>query len=692
MSPVRRAVLVFLAALTVRTGTARAADPPALPRFDPTQVDRSVDPCVDFFQYSCGTFFKANPIPPDQVAWGKASPLQLWNETAVRETLEAAAARKEGRPAVEQKIGDYWTACMDEPGIEQSGPAEIAAELKRIDALARKADLVDVLARIHSRYVGAWAPDDNQSPTAVFGFTAAQDFDDATRTLPQFDQAGMNLPGRASYLSDDARSKDLRDKYVAHVARMLALGGEAEATARAEAPAVLAIETDFARGAMDNVKRRDPKNIYNVMTLAQAQALVPSLDLKRYLTLVGAPAAERYQVTSPDFFRGLETMIQKHSLDEWKAYLRYTTLHFAAPALHHAVLQENWDFYAHTLAGAQQMQPRWRRCVRAADRDLGEALGQAYVQRAFPPESKKRATEMVRAVEGALDKDIQQLGWMTDATKAQAREKLRLILDKIGYPDTWRDYGAVTVTPRSYLGNVASASRFEFARWVGKIGKPVDRQEWLMTPPTINAYYDPQMNTINFPAGILQPPFFDGTQDAAVNFGAAGSVMGHEITHGFDDQGRKFDGRGNLRDWWTPADAKAYEERGKCIADEYTQELPEYGVKTNGLLTQGEDTADNGGIHLSLMALQDTLARDGKSLDAKGPDGLTSLQRFFLSYAGSWCSQYRPEIVRLVVTTNPHSLPRYRVDNVLANMPEFARAYSCAKGQAMVHENACRVW
>jgi len=691
MTPVRRAVLVFLAVLAFGP-EARAADPPTLPRFDPTQVDKSADPCLDFFQYACGAFFKENPIPPDQVVWGKASPLQIWNETALRTTLEAAAAKKDGRSAVEQKIGDYWTACMDEPGIEKSGPGEIAAELKRIDALAAKADLVDALARIHSRYPGAWAPDDNQSPTAVFGFTAAQDFADATRTLPQFDQGGMNLPSRDSYLSDDPRSKDLRDKYVAHVARMLALGGEPEAQARAEAPAVLAMETEFARAAMDNVKRRDPKNIYNVMPLAPAQALVPSLDLKRYLTLVGAPAAERYQVTSPDFFRGLETMIQKHPLDEWKAYLKYTAMHFAAPALHHAVLQENWDFYAHSLAGAQQMQPRWRRCVRAADRDLGEALGQAYVQRAFPPESKKRATEMVHAVEGALDKDIQQLAWMTDATKAQAREKLRLILDKIGYPDTWRDYGPVTVTPSSYLSNVAAASRFEFARWVGKIGKPVDRNEWLMTPPTINAYYDPQMNTINFPAGILQPPFFDGTQDAAVNYGAAGSVMGHEITHGFDDQGRKFDGRGDLRDWWTPADAKAYDERGKCIADEYTQELAEYGVKTNGLLTQGEDTADNGGIYLSLMALQDTLAREGKSLDTRGPDGLTALQRFFLSYGGSWCAQYRPEIVRLVVTSNPHSLPRYRVDNVLGNMPEFARAFSCTKGQPMVHENACRVW
>jgi endothelin-converting enzyme/putative endopeptidase len=281
---------------------------------------------------------------------------------------------------------------------------------------------------------------------------------------------------------------------------------------------------------------------------------------------------------------------------------------------------------------------------------------------------------------------------MTDATKAQAREKLRLILDKIGYPDRWRDYGPVTVTPTSYLSNIGAASRFEFARWVNKIGKPVDRQEWLMTPPTINAYYDPQMNTINFPAGILQPPFFDGTQDAAVNYGAAGSVMGHEITHGFDDQGRKFDGQGNLRDWWTAADAKAYDERGKCISDEYTLELKEFGIKTNGLLTQGEDTADNGGIYLSMMALQDTLAREGKSLDTKGPDGLTSLQRFFLSYGGSWCAQYRPEIVRLVVPTNPHSLPRYRVDNVLANMPEFARAFSCTKGQPMVHENACRVW
>jgi putative endopeptidase len=684
------AVLLLAAALPV----AAQAPPPApqLEHFSATQVDPSVNPCDDFYQYACGSFFKSSPIPADQVVWGKASPLQLWNETVLRETLEAAAAKTAGRSPLEQQIGDYWKSCMDEAGIEKTAPAEWKAEQARIDAMKSKADLVAVLARIHARNPGAWLPDDNQTNTAVFGFTTAQDYDDATRTLPQFDQAGMNLPGRDFYLGSDAKSVEVRNSYVAHVAKMLTLGGEPEAQATKDAAAVLALETDFARAAMDNVKRRDPKNIHNVMTLAQLQALAPSFDFARYLTLVGAPRSDRYQVASPDFFRGLESAIKTHPLDAWKAYLRYTALHYAAPTLHQAVLDENWNFYAHTLFGAQKQQPRWRRCVRAADRDLGEALGQAYVKRAFPAESKRQTTEMVKAVVAALDTDVARLDWMTPETKTRAKEKLHSILDKVGYPTSWRDYASVRVSPTSYYENVAQASGFEFSRWIQKTGKPVDRNEWTMTPPTINAYYDPQMNTINFPAGILQPPFFDASQDMAVNFGAAGAVMGHEITHGFDDQGRKFDGEGNLKDWWTDADAKAYDERGKCISDQYTQDVKEYGVKTNGLLTLGEDTADNGGLYLALIALETTLQKEGKTLDTKGADGLTSLQRFYLGFANDWCTQYRPELARTVILTNPHSIPRFRVNNTVSNMPEFAKAFSCKAGQPMVSAKACRVW
>jgi putative endopeptidase len=402
---------------------------------------------------------------------------------------------------------------------------------------------------------------------------------------------------------------------------------------------------------------------------------------------VNAPSSDHYIVTSPDFFRAEEKLLQQHPLEQWKVYMRWQLLHHSAQYLNKAIEDESFDFFAHTLAGQEEQLPRWRRCVHMADRDLGEALGQAYVDRAFPPESKARTLEMVHD-------DIDTVSWMTPTTKEQATVKLKGIEDKIGYPSHWRDYSSVKITRESYVDNVEHATTFEFERWVAKIGKPVDRSEWTMTPPTINAYYDPQLNTINFPAGILQPPFFEKSMDDSVNFGAIGMVIGHELTHGFDDQGRKFDANGNLRDWWTAEDAKQYDERGKCISDEYTQDVPEAGpgVKQNGLLTQGEDTADNGGIHLALMALESDLKKQGKSLDEKGPDGWTYLQRFFLANAYSWCSNVRPELIRLIVTTNPHSMPVFRIDNVVSNMPEFAKAFGCKAGQKMVRANACRVW
>jgi endothelin-converting enzyme/putative endopeptidase len=475
---------------------------------------------------------------------------------------------------------------------------------------------------------------------------------------------------------------------------MFALAGEAETQAIADAGTVIELETEIAKAQMDNIKRRDPKNINNKMSLAQVRELTPSIDWDAYLKAVKAPASDHYILTSPDFFRAEEKLLQEHPLDHWKAYLRWQVIHKSAPYINKAVVDENFDFFAHTLAGAEQQQPRWRRCVRAADRDLGEALGQAYVDRAFPPESKARTIQMVHAIEKALSEDVQSLSWMSPATKEQAITKLKGIEDKIGYPSHWRDYSSVNVTRTSYPNNVAQASSFEFERWVAKIGKPVDRTEWTMTPPTINAYYDPQLNTINFPAGILQPPYFDPAKDDAVNFGAIGMIIGHEIIHGFDDQGRKFDAHGNLRDWWTAEDGKQYDERGKCISDEYTQEVPDAGagVKQNGLLTQGEDTADNGGIHLALNALEASLKEQGKSLDDKGPDGWTYRQRFFLSNAYSWCTNVRPEIARMVVTTDPHSLPIFRIDNVMSNMSEFEQAFGCKAGQKMVRANACRVW
>jgi predicted metalloendopeptidase len=680
--------------LSAQNATADQPKEPKLERFDPNLVDKNLDPCTDFYKYACSKWLTANPIPADQVYWSTGSGLEFWNENLLRETLQAASKSDTQRSAGQQKIGDYWAACMDETGIEAAGLKPIQPELDRIAALKSKKDITLEIARLHHMFPGAWQYGDNQTDTPFFGFTGQIDYDNASMVVAQIDQAGLSLPNRDYYLKTDDKSKNLLTKYRAHIQKMLVLAGESETQAAADAGVLIEIETALAQAQMDNIKRRDPKNVNNKMTLAEVRELTPSIDWDAYLKAVKAPASDHFIVTSPDFFRAEEKLLNQQPLDHWQSYLRWQVIHSAARFLNKAVVDENFDFFAHTLAGAEKQQPRWRRCVRAADRDLGDALGQAYVDRAFPPDSKARTIQMVHSIEAALNTDIQGLSWMSPATKEQAIVKLKGIEDKIGYPSRWRDYSSVTIVRDSYLNNVSQATSFEFERWVAKIGKPVDRAEWTMTPPTINAYYDPQLNTINFPAGILQPPFFDPTKDDAVNYGAIGMVIGHEIIHGFDDQGRKFDAQGNLRDWWTPEDGKQYDERGKCISDEYTQDVPEAGagVKQNGLLTQGEDTADNGGIRLTLNALEATLKQQGKSLDDKGADGWTYRQRFFLSNAYSWCANVRPEIARLIVTTDPHSMPIFRIDNVISNMSEFQQAFGCKAGQKMVRANACRVW
>jgi putative endopeptidase len=691
-------VVVLLCSVSgiIRANAQNAAASPSTPKlehFDISQVDKSLDPCQDFYQYACSKWNSANPIPADQVAWGTGSGLQYWNENILREALEKAAAQTSNRTDYEQKIGDYWAACMDESGIESAGTRDLKAELERIAQMTNKSQLADQVAHIHQAVPGAWQGDDNQTRAALLGFGQQQDFDDATKVVAAIDQGGLGLPNRDFYIKDDAKSKEIRGQYETHISKMLALSGENPEQAAADAKTIIAIETAMAQAQMDNVARRDPKNLNNKMSLEQVQALTPSFDWKHYIEVVEAPpSSPHYLVSSPQFFRSLEPLIQKHSVDDWKVYLRWHLVHGSAPYLGKAFVDENWNFYSHTLLGAKQQLPRWRRCVRAADRDLGMALGQAYVAAAFPPESKQRTVAMVHDIEHAMDQDITNIDWMQPVTKEQAKIKLKAVYDKIGYPDHWRDYSSVKVGRNSYLNNVHEATAFEFHRQLDKIGKPVDREEWTMTPPTINAYYDPQLNSINFPAGILQPPYFDSTMEDVVNYGAIGMVIGHELTHGFDDEGRKFDAQGNLRDWWTPEDAKAYEQRGECIANEYTEEIPEAGVKQNGHLTQGEDTADNGGLRLAFMAVNNNLQAEGKSLDAKEADGWTPRQRFFVSYAYSWCEQVRPELMRTLVLTNPHSIPKYRVNNVVSNMPEFQEAFSCKKGSRMVRADQCRVW
>ena len=679
---------------TLATGGADQTSVPKLEHFDADLVDKTLDPCDDFYKYSCNKWLTANPIPADQVYWTTGSGLQLWNEGVLRETLEAASKNDPNRQPVQQKIGDYWAACMDESGIESAGLKPLQSELARVAALKSKKDITLEIAHLQHVFPGAWQAGDNESSSPLFGFSGQQDYDDASMVVAQIDQAGLSLPNRDYYLNTDDKSKEILSKYRIHLQKMFSLLGESDSQASADAGTVMELETALAKAQMDNVKRRDPKNMNNKMTLAQVRALAPSIDWDGYLKAVRAPASDHYIVTSPDFFRAEEKAINSHPLEHWQTYLRWQVIHRAAPYLTKAIGDENFDFFAHTLAGAEEQRPRWRRCVTAADRDLGDALGQAYVDQAFSPESKARAIQMVHSIESALDSDIQSLNWMSPATKEQAIVKLKGIEDKIGYPSSWRDYASVKIGRDSYLNNVAQATSFEFERWVAKIGKPVDRAEWSITPPTINAYYDPQLNTINFPAGILQPPFFDPSKDDAVNYGAIGMIIGHEIIHGFDDQGRKFDAKGNLRDWWTTDDAKKYDERGKCISDEYTQEVPDAGagVKQNGLLTQGEDTADNGGIRLALAALEIALKQQGKLLDDKGDDGWTYRQRFFLSNAYSWCANVRPQIARLFITTDPHSLPVFRINNVISNMEEFGHAFNCKSGQKMVRAKACRVW
>ena len=687
---------VFLSisfAQTTQPVTSSEQSPPQLDHFDASKVDKSVDPCTDFYAYACNRWVKDNPLPPEEVFWGSFGKLQLWNEALLHQTaVEVAAKPPAARTPVEQKVGDYWTACTDEKQRNAAALDTLRPDLDRIDHMSSKSEIVDIIATMHRSIYGAWNPTDTETAAALFGFGAQPDFHNANQVIPQFDQGGMGMPGRDFYLNDDAKSVEIRTKYAAHIEKMFVLSGVPAAKAHDDSQVVLRMETAMAQGSMDVVKRRDPKNLDHEMSLDDVKKLTPDFDFGRYLELVNAPSSSKFIVTSPEFFHAVQQLIASEPLDHWKAYLKSQLLTGTAPEMSADFVNANFQFYGQTLFGAKALLPLWRRCIQAEDRDIGQALGQAYVARAFPPENKQRAQEMVKNIEAALSSDIDSMDWMSLDTKKQAHIKLAAQIDKIGYPDHWRDYSALEIRSDNHLENVHRAAAFEFHRQLAKIGKPLDRREWNMTPPTVNAYEDPQTNTINFPAGILQPTFFDPTTDDSVNYGAAGTVIGHETIHGFDDQGRKFDEHGDLRDWWTAADAQAYEKRGDCIADEYTEFVAEAGVKQNGRLTQGENTADNGGIHLALSALQSDLKSKGESLDTQGEDGLTALQRFFLGYADIWCSNLRPEMMRTLLLMNPHPLDKYRVNNVVSNMPEFAKAFGCHKGQAMVRENACRVW
>jgi endothelin-converting enzyme/putative endopeptidase len=624
---------------------------------------------------------------------GPWTPLYLWNQTILRETMEKAATDASAK-GTEQQVGDYWKSCMNLDERAAKGKEWLAEALKPLDSLKDKRELSKVLAHMQRGLAPGWEGDDNQTGTPLIGFGPSQDLEDSSKMVAGFDQAGLSLPSRDYYLGEDANSKKIREEFKKHLVRMFGLAGDTPAQAAREATAVFEIERALAKAQMNAVDRRDPMKIYHKQSLAQIKAALPSFEVDEYLKVMDAPVPPFYIVSTLEFLPALNEQIRTRSLDELRSYLRWWTIAAAANKTTPELEQANFDFFGTTLQGTPKMLPQWRRCVASADARLGEALGKEYVKIAFPPESKAKAVELMHGIRTALKQDIGQVDWMAEATKKQAIEKLDAMIQKIGYPDTWRDYSSVKIVPDNFLANVEAANAFEVRRQLNKVNKPVDKMEWQMTPPTINAYNDPQNNTINFPAGILQLPFFNVQQTDAANYGAIGMVIGHEITHGFDDQGRKFDAKGNLRDWWTASDAMNYDERGNCLSAEYTHDVPELGpgVKTNGKLTQGEDTADNGGLHLAMMALENLYKARGKSLDVQEEDGLTARQRFYASFAFSWCENSRPDVERMQITTNPHSLPLYRVNIPLSNQADFAKVFGCKAGQPMVRASACRVW
>jgi len=652
---------------------------PYTPSLEPAFLDGTVDPCVDFFKYSCGTWSKINPIPADQAAWSVYAKMTDENRRFLWGVLEQAAKPSPARSANEQKIGDYFGACMDEGAVEQLGAAPLRKRLDEIAALTSIKGLPPLLAQVHL---------DSGDSNPLFSFGSAQDFANSDSMIAFASAGGLGLPDRDYYVKTDAKSVETRAKYLEHVAAMLQLVGDSPQTAKAGAQTVMAIETALAKASLTRVELRDPYKQFHKVTRAKLLDMTPSFGWAAYWKAMGLADPDVINVTEPAFYQEVETLLKSRSIADWKTYLRWHTAHEHARYLSSPFVKANFEFYSKYLRGVAQMQPRWKRCVQYIDRDLGEALGQVFVAKAFNGEIKSQALAMTKEIEKAMEDDLQHLPWMGDATRKKALEKLHAMVNKIGYPDKWRDYTAVRIAAGDFSGNVDRATEFESKRQLAKIGKPVDRSEWFMTPPTVDAYYNPQTNDMNFPAGVLEPPLFDLKMDAAPNYGNTGGTIGHELTHGFDDEGRQFDAKGNLKDWWTKKDAGEFVERASCISNQYSQYTVVDDVKINGKLTLGEDVADLGGLILAYVAWKN--ATKGQQLQPIG--GFTPEQRFFIGFAQWDCGEERPESKRANAITNPHSPQEYRINGVVSNMPEFAKAFSCKAGQPMVRQDACRVW
>lgn len=685
MKNVKRAALSLLLALPAAALYAQTNDEkplfalPYSPSLDVSSMDLSVDPCNDFYHYTCGGWIKKNPIPPDQALWNVYAKLTEENERFLWGILQQASDPAASRSKVETEIGDYFHACMDEPALEKAGATPLKPELDQIAALQSTRDLPALLGHLHLSISGEHM---------LFGFGSNQDYADSSQVIAFASAGGLGLPDRDYYTKTDAKSVETRQKYVEHVQKMFELLGDRPQTAKTGAATVLAIETALAKASLTRVDKRDPYKQFHKLTRAQLQALTPSFHWDVYLRTSNVPDAAVINVTEPAFYKEVEMLLKSRSLADWKTYLRWHLVLDKTRTLSSPFVQADFDFYSKYLRGQKEMQPRWKRCVRRVDADLGEALGQVFVEKTFGPDTEQRALVMTQEIEKQMENEIRQLPWMGEVTKQRALEKLHGMVNKIGYPAKWRDYSSIKILREDYFGNVERATEFESRREIAKIGKPVDRTEWQMTPPTVNAYYDPQMNDINFPAGVLQPPLFDPKLDDAPNYGNTGSTIGHELTHGFDDEGRQFDSKGNLKDWWTKDDAVEFEKRVKCVSDQYSQYTVVDDIKINGKLTLGEDVADLGGTLLAYLAWKDAT----KNQNLQPRDGFTPDQRFFIGMAQWACGDERPEVKRMNAITDPHSPDEYRINGVVSNLPEFGKAFSCRVGQPMVHTNPCKVW